>query len=154
MGLLLSLGVVFSFFMLSTHLHENHLFLAIPLALALVPCDRPGTRTFAILATALTVGGFLNLLLHDLVIPTRFPFTLGGPTSTMNVHMRRPFYAGELAAIRFAVLWNLAVFAAFLWAVLRRGGLLARLTFTPGGVSPGARPSAAHSPRPARRGNC
>ena len=141
MGLLLSLGVVFCFFMLSTHMHENHLFLAIPLTLALVPFDRPGERAFTLLAGALTVGIFLNLILHDPVLLTRLPLALGGPTGTMNPDLMRPFYAGELAAVRFAVLWNLAVFAAFLWAVLRRGGLLARLTFTPEGESPESLPS-------------
>jgi hypothetical protein len=141
MGLLLSLGVVFSFFMLSTHMHENHLFLAIPLILALVPFDRPGERAFALLAGALTVGIFLNMILHDPVLLTRLPLAIGGPTGTMNPDLMRPFYAGELAAIRFSVLWNLVVFAAFLWAILRRGGLLARLTFTPEGESPEALPS-------------
>jgi hypothetical protein len=154
MGLLLSLGVAFSFFMLSTHMHENHLFIAIPLALALVPFDRPGDRTFAFLAGALTVGVLLNLVLHDLVIPERFPFTLGGPTGAMNEHLKRPFYAGELAAIRFSVLWNLAVFAAFLWAVLRRGGLLARLAFTRPAGSPEVPPSGGHSGPRVRRGSC
>jgi hypothetical protein len=141
MGLLLSLGVAFCFFMFSTHLHENHLFLALPFALALMPFDRPGERIFAIIAGALTVGVFLNLVLHDPGISARFPFTLGGPTGTMNGNVRRPLYAGELAAIRFAVLWNLTVFAAFLWAILRRGGLLARLTFTPEAESPEVPPS-------------
>jgi hypothetical protein len=154
MGLLLSLGIVFCFFMLSTHMHENHLFLAIPLALALVPFDRPGERAFALLAGALTVGVFLNLVLHDPGISARFPFTLGGPTGTKNVDVGRPFYAGELAAIRFAVLWNLAVFAAFVWAVLRRGGLLARLAFTSGAGSPEVPPSGGHSVPRVRRGSC
>jgi hypothetical protein len=131
MGLLLSLGIAFCFFMVSTHMHENHLFLAVPLALALVPFDRPGERAFALLAGGLTVGVFLNLIMHDLVIPASFPFTLGGPTGQMNQHLKRPFFAGELAAIRFAVAWNVAVFGYFLWAVLRRGGLLARLAVTP-----------------------
>jgi hypothetical protein len=154
MGLLLSLGIAFSFFMLSTHMHENHLFLAVPLALALVPYDRPGERTFALLAAALTVGVSLNLVLHDLAIPSRFPFTLGGPTATMNEHLKRPFYAAELAAVRFAVVWNLAVFATFLWAVLRRGGILARLAFTRPAGFPEVPPSAGHSGPRARRGSC
>lgn len=152
-GLLLALGIAFSFFMLSTHLHENHLFFAIPLALAIVPFDRPGERSFAILAGALTVGVFLNLALHDLVIPERFPFTLGGPTSVMNLHLKRPFFAGELAAIRFSVFWNLALYAAFLWAALRGRGLFARLAFMGAAGHRGLPPSAGHSRPPARRGS-
>lgn len=141
MALLLALGVSFSFFMLSTHMHENHLFLAIPLVLALVPFDRPGDRAFALLAGALTVGISLNLVLHDPVLMTRLPLAIGGQTGTMNPDLLRPFYAGELAAIRFGVFWNLATFAVFLWSVLRRGGLFARLALTPGAGSPGVRPS-------------
>jgi hypothetical protein len=152
-ALLLSFGVAFSFFMLSTHLHENHLFFAIPLALALVPFDRPGERAFALLAGALTVGVTLNLALHDLVIPERFPFTLGGPTAVMNLHLKRPFFAGELAAIRFSVLWNLALYGAFLGAALRGRGLFARLALTDRGGSRGVPSSGGRSRPHVRRGN-
>ena len=120
-GLLLALGICLAFFHLSTHLHENHMFLAIPLALALLPFAPAGDRSLRWLAAGLSLGLLINLALHDLVVPNRFPFTLGGPSGVMNLHLKRPFYVTELAVIWIGTLLNVFLFAWFLWKTLRSG---------------------------------
>jgi hypothetical protein len=110
--------VGFSFFMFSTHLHENHMFMVIPLLLPLITAGRPWRWLFA----AVSLGVFLNLVLHDLTIPVHWPFTLGGPSGVTNLHLKRPFFVAEIAAIQASTIFNLAVFAAFLWGIFRPGG--------------------------------
>jgi hypothetical protein len=120
-GGLLALGIALAFFHCSTHLHENHMFLAVPLSLALLPLAPPTTRAFRRLAVGLSLGFFLNLVTHDLVLPNRFPMTLGGPTGVTNPHLQRPFYGGELTLIWISTLLNVAIFGWFLWRTLGTG---------------------------------
>ncbi len=117
-ALLLGLG----FFVLATHMHENHMFLVLPLALPLLPFETDPRRPMLKLYGALSVGVLLNLVLHDLTIPNRWPFTLGGPSTVLNLHLMRPFHQAELWAIRFSVAWNLACFVLTTGWVLRRDG--------------------------------
>ncbi len=112
-----------SFFMISTRMHENHLFIAIPLLLPLVTAGRRWRWLFA----AAGLGVFLNVLLHDLTIPGHLPFTLGGPTGVTNQHLQtvdvtRTFFLGELIGIWIGVVVNLAFYAALMHAIFRRGG--------------------------------
>jgi Gpi18-like mannosyltransferase len=106
--------VAVSFFMLATHMHENHLFAALPL---FSPLLTRGPRQ-AWLFAALSLGVLANLMLHDQAIPGGWPFTLGGETTVPRPSHGRVFFAAELAAVRLAVAFNLAVFAALL-ATLR-----------------------------------
>jgi len=115
-GLALACGVGFAFFMLSTHMHENHMFVLLPLTLPLIPAGRWWLRFFI----AASLGIALNLVLHDLSIPVHWPFTIGGQVSVINRHLHRPFYAVELAAIWASTLFNLGLFAVFLQGVLKR----------------------------------
>jgi hypothetical protein len=114
----LALGVGFSFFMLSTHMHENHMFIVVPLAAPLLLRGRAWRYFFL----AASLGILLNLVLHDLVIPEHWPFTIGGATGIMNKHLNRPFCAVEIGAIWFSTVYNLALFAAFLYGIFRPGG--------------------------------
>lgn len=120
-GLLLALGISLAFFQLSTHLHENHMFLAIPLSLALLPLAPSGDRSLRWLAAGLGLGLLINLALHDLVLPRRFPFTLGGSSGVMNLHLKRPFFVAELVVIWIGTLLNVGLFAWYLWKTLRPG---------------------------------
>jgi hypothetical protein len=123
--LALALGVGFAFFMLSTHMHENHMFVVLPLGLLLLPQGR-FWRGFFIAASA---GVFFNLLLHDLTIPLHWPFTIGGETRFINPHLHQPFHLLELICIWGSDLFNLGLFALFLGRLFRRGkpGLLEQL---------------------------
>jgi len=123
--LLLASAVAFSFFMLSTQMHENHMFFVIPLWAALAIRGKLWIRLYVAGAVAV----FLNLLLHDLVLPARFPFTAGGSVGVINPHLKRPFFAGELAAIWISTAFNLGLYAWFMFHLLRRGprNLLTRL---------------------------
>lgn len=117
----------FGFFMLSTHMHENHLFIVLPLLLPLLAVASPARRGITLIWLALGLGVLMNLALHDLVAPSSFPFTLGGPSEVTSVHMKRPFFVAELWAIRFATWWNLALFGAVLvWLFRPKGRDLAR----------------------------
>jgi Gpi18-like mannosyltransferase len=80
------------FFFFSTHMHENHLFMAVPLTAALALRSRRWFWLF--LGT--TVGVFLNVILHDLEVTLGAPFTWGGVSPVMNLHLERPFAWGEL----------------------------------------------------------
>jgi hypothetical protein len=113
----LGAAVSFSFFMLSTHMHENHLFVALPLLAAALPLGREWRRMFAFV----TLAVLLNLALHDPELPGRWPFTLGGATGVPRLSHGRVFFAGELLAVRAANAFSVGVFLAFSWSVLRLG---------------------------------
>jgi Gpi18-like mannosyltransferase len=121
-GLLLALGIALAFFHLSTHLHENHMFLALPLAIALLPFAPPRDRALRWLVAGLSAGLFLNLITHDLALVRHPPFNLGGPTAVMNLHLKRPFHAGELALIWIGVALNALLFSWVLWRTLGPAG--------------------------------
>ena len=116
--LLLAAALGFSFFILSTHMHENHLFTVIPL---LAPCffsPAPGgsfsSRSLAVL---------LNLSLHDLALNRHWPFPIGGESGFENHHFRRPFYVTELTAIWLSTFFNWGSMRCLSWgcsAVERR----------------------------------
>jgi hypothetical protein len=61
------------FFFLSTHLHENHLLMAIPLLLAVAG----RSRALAGLLAAATLASLVNMATHDLVLPRSLPGVLG-----------------------------------------------------------------------------
>jgi hypothetical protein len=114
---LLGAAVGFSFFMLSTHMHENHLFVALPLLAAALPLGREWRRLFVFV----TLAVLLNLALHDPELPGRWPFTLGGPTAVPRPSHGRVFFAGELLAVRAATVFSVGAFLAFGWDLLRLG---------------------------------
>lgn len=80
---LVAAAVYCAFFFLSTHMHENHLLLAIPLLLAVAGRD----RFLAWLAGLCTLTSFLNMALHD-----------AGVMSLLPEVLRRPAFAGRLFA--------------------------------------------------------
>lgn len=84
---LLSAAAVTTFFFVSTHLHEHHLFMAVPLLLAVAGRD----SKLAWLALGCTAVCFTNMVLHDLALPYRLPLGLNALSPVTNPFMQRPF---------------------------------------------------------------
>ena len=107
-------GVAFSFFFFSTHMHENHLFGAIPFLILLAHRGRGWT------ALALLVGlvSFINMANHDLILgnilfATDVPSALVIPGTAWQ--MPRTMYAIATANSIATTL----LFALFAWASIR-----------------------------------
>jgi hypothetical protein len=77
--MLLAAAITASFFYLSTHMHENHLFVALPLLL--VVAGRSSSLGYVVLAV--TVVSTLNGLLHDTDAPYLIPF-INAPSTVGN----------------------------------------------------------------------
>lgn len=118
-GAILAAAVGFSFFMWSTHMHENHLFVVVPLLAVAMPAGRAWRSLFVLVSLAL----LLNLFLHDPSLPGQWPFTLGGATAVPRPSHGRTYYATELWAVRAAVVFTLGVYAAFVTALIRDAAL-------------------------------
>jgi hypothetical protein len=93
-------AVTGTFFFVSTHLHENHLFLALPLLLAVAGRD----GRLAWLAAGTSLAGFLNMALHDLELPWHLPGILAAPSPVLDRYLGRPYtwvqlYAGFADAL-------------------------------------------------------
>jgi hypothetical protein len=122
--LVLTLLIAFTFFMVATHMHENHLFAAVPLALPLVLVRGSWGRRGVWIYAAISLAVLLNLVLHDPKLTLHPPFSWGGPTGAENPHLERPLLVGERWAIRISTLFNLALFAGLLgWSFRPRGWL-------------------------------
>jgi len=72
-------SVAFGLFVLTTHMHENHLFTFIPLLL-LAGGERPGWRRFCVAISAVMV---LNMALHDPFLKSRLDGRVPGPRVTL-----------------------------------------------------------------------
>jgi hypothetical protein len=82
----LAAALTIAFFFLSTHMHENHLVMAIPLLLVVAGSD----PSLARLAALCSLGSFLNMLLHSQLVawlpaplstPAPVPIAYAGPYS-------------------------------------------------------------------------
>ncbi len=89
--LLVAAAVTCAFFFLSTHMHENHLFMAVPLLLTVAG----RSRELAWLAAGCSLAVFLNMALHDLDLPSRLPWVLGRLSTVHDPHLGRPFTWGQ-----------------------------------------------------------
>lgn len=76
------------FFWLSTHMHENHLFMAIPFLLAVAG----RSRALAWLFVAASLASFANMFLHDPEIPYNLPAPLDAFTGVVDPHMQNRYY--------------------------------------------------------------
>ena len=123
----LAFVVAFGFFMLATHMHENHVFVAIPLLLPLTVLRGPRLAWTRRILAALSVGLLLNMALHDERV-LKLTYLAAGPASgVMNEHVERPFFLAELWAIRVSLWWNLVLFTVVVAESFRKGGWLERL---------------------------
>jgi hypothetical protein len=79
-------AITAAFFFLSTHMHENHLFMAVPLLI--VAAGR--SRRLLWLTGLCSVAVFTNMALHDLVLPHAIPL-IGRPSPVIDPHLGTPF---------------------------------------------------------------
>ncbi len=119
-GLALLVGL--GFFILSTHMHENHMFIAIPLLLPLTVLRGKRQRWVRTIFMVATVGAFLNLILHDLDFVETALITSAGSLEKINPHLKRPFYTTEYAMIQVGAVLNVALFAYLCWQSFRPNG--------------------------------
>lgn len=129
--LLLSGALATAFFLFATHLHENHLFAALPLlmgALALAPAGNGARRPLALLIAALSLGVAWNLVAHDFAWRHAWPFSSGDPRAYVGDAPEGVLAGGEHFAGTLGSAWNLlcgAALAAFVF-----GGGLIRLAWS------------------------
>jgi len=81
----LAAAVTVTFFFLSTHMHENHLFMALPLLIAVAGRSRSLGR----LAVACGLAIFVNMVLHDPELPHRLPGLLSALSPFDDPHLGR-----------------------------------------------------------------
>jgi len=75
------------FFFVSTHMHENHLYQALPLLLAVAG----RSRALGWIAAGCSVAILLNTTLHDPWLPYALPSFLSATSEIINPHLDRPF---------------------------------------------------------------
>jgi Gpi18-like mannosyltransferase len=116
---LLAALACFGFFMLSTHMHENHLFTALPLLAIVAVTSRPLAFVYA--GASLTL--LSNMLLHDPYLVTEFLYDLRYDPR----HLMRFTFApgGNISATHLwwthaNALLNLALFGGLAFLTLRR----------------------------------
>jgi hypothetical protein len=138
----LTTALTAGFFFFATHMHENHLFMAVPLSLALAG----GSRRWAWLAALVSLAVLLNLALHDPNLVGSPPMTWGGPSPVRDEHLGMTFTWFRLVGTYAGTLLT----ALFLAGVLREAW---RLTPDRNPV-PGAPPSSGRCGPPDPRGSC
>jgi hypothetical protein len=84
---LLAAAVSAVFFFVTTHLHENHLFLT----LALLVCVAGRDRVLVWLTVGCSVSLLLNMTLHDLTLPYVLPFGLSVESPVIDRIFSRPY---------------------------------------------------------------
>ena len=117
MLMLCSAATIACFFWLSTHMHENHLFMAIPFLLAVAG----RSRGLAWLFVAASIASFTNMFLHDLDIPYQLPAPLNAFTGVVDPHMPERYYTWVQYVGSFLNALLVSVVAiGSLWQVWRR----------------------------------
>jgi Gpi18-like mannosyltransferase len=121
---LLAAALSAAFFFLTTHLHENHLFLT----LALLLCVAGRDPTLAWLAVGCSVALLLNVALYDLDLPYLLPLGLSAESTVIDPIYSRPFTWPQLIGGFFNAALVGAVTLEACVAVWRRGGALQEAT--------------------------
>lgn len=88
----LSAALVSAFFFFSTHMHENHLFLAVPLLVAV----SGRSPRLAALAIAASICVFVNEFLHDPVLLQGLPGWLAAPSGDGVPDVRGPYSSMQI----------------------------------------------------------
>jgi dolichyl-phosphate-mannose-protein mannosyltransferase len=127
--LVLIFAIAFTFFMVATHMHENHMFATIPLALPLLFVPGALGRRAMWIYAGVSLAVFLNLILHDLELTLQPPLSWGGDSGVpvANPAIRRTLSRVEQWSIRFSTLFNIALYALTIVWMFRRRGWLDRL---------------------------
>jgi len=112
-------AVAFAFFTLSTHMHENHLFPALPFLVLLAGRD----RRWAWILAAVGLVMLVNMFTHDLRTGTVWLAHLGPPSSFHHPDLKRFLSRGEMLIATGNAVLTVATFVVFLYWVLRDRGL-------------------------------
>ncbi len=131
--LLLAGALALGFFMLATHMHENHAFAAIPLligALATAPAGNSARTELRLLVGAVSIGILVNLVAHDPRLHQLWPLSAGGVADLAVDTPDHPLNVGEYVVGWLGTLWNVAALAA-LGAFTFGSGLLRLAWRTP-----------------------
>lgn len=112
-------AVAFGFFVFSTHMHENHLFGALPFLVLLGGSGRRG-RTLALAVSGAVV---VNMVIHDWTLAQNVWSKIGGVSGYYH-----PDFQRNLSNLEYGVanLNAIAVLALFVWFVARGWRHLAR----------------------------
>ena len=113
----LAAAVASWFFFVSTHMHENHLYQALPLLLAVAG----RSRALAWLTVGCSVAILLNTTLHDPWLPYALPGALAADSAASNPHLGRPFTQLQLFGSMLNVLLVAAVALGTFAVALREG---------------------------------
>ncbi len=109
----------YGFFMINTHMHENHLFTVLPL-LAIVAAAR---RSLAILYAGVTLTLLLNMVLHDPYLVTEFLYGLPYDARHLMSFTFAP--GGKISAVhlwltRINAIANVGLFVTLGWLTFRQ----------------------------------
>jgi hypothetical protein len=111
-------GVAFAFFTLSTHMHENHLFPALPFLVLIAGRD----RRWAWILAAVALVTLVNMFAHDLRTGTIWLAHLGPPSGFYHPDLKRFLSRGEMILTTANAVLAVASFMVFLFWVLRDRG--------------------------------
>ena len=124
----LAAAVASWFFFVSTHMHENHLYQALPLLLAVAGRG----RALSWLAVGCSVAIVLNTTLHDPWLPYALPGFLAADSGVPNPHLGRPFTQVQLVGTMLNTVLVAAVALGTFVVALREGAA------APGSMRPSA----------------
>ena len=111
-------AIGFSFFTLSTHMHENHLFPVLPFLLLMAGRGRRWAWIFVIAGLSILV----NMVTHDIIIGERWLRYIGGTTNYSHPDLGRPL-SGLEWVLAYGNAWVVVATYAFLMvSMLRRRG--------------------------------
>lgn len=108
-------AVISAFFFFSTHLHENHLFLAVPLMIAVAG----RSRSLAWAAAGCSVAVFINGFLHDGVMPYIMPGILRARSSIIDPALNIPYTMLQLVGSYLNSVLVTVVVATILFSALK-----------------------------------
>ncbi|MBI1745511.1 MAG: hypothetical protein HYR55_02865 [Acidobacteria bacterium] len=116
-------GVAFSFFYLSTHMHENHLFAVIPASILLAERGRPW-RYFAI---GIGIAVLMNMVIHDWHLSRLWIWKIGGFSDLLRPDIKSFMPVFELALATANSLFVTALYFFFAIVVLWKSRYLVAL---------------------------
>ncbi|MBD3236176.1 MAG: hypothetical protein GF330_05705 [Candidatus Eisenbacteria bacterium] len=109
-------AVAFSFFLFSTHMHENHLFAALP---GLILLAGLGKR-WAWLCALVGFSALVNMAIHDLHLAHALWMRIGGPSAFYHPDLARPLSRFELWTANLNAALLVLLFGAFVALAARR----------------------------------
>jgi heme/copper-type cytochrome/quinol oxidase subunit 3 len=123
---LFAAAICSTFFFVTTHMHENHMFLTV----ALLTCVLGRSRALLWLTVAASLTMLANMFLHDPELPYHLPFGLSDPTSSLD-HAGRPYTPLQVVGPVVNSLLAGAVTAGLCLATWKSGGAVPETAQSP-----------------------